>query len=259
MKVRMADLYGKTKPLSIQQEELGALFEDQKGRLFEYTQYNDGDGNIPGLRGMICYDVVVDAANISNSFQVTCDITQGTIVSGEEFSGVIIPDVVLHNQYCWKQISGIGLVDMWAVAAQTRTTDTYTNHLIPHTVDGVGVVAAAGSEHLQYATILADINGVPTGATGRYIVGIPAGNITAGTNFAVAELVSGGTSSDGGTVVKVLKSGITDYGLILSTLTGSAVYFQAAETLTGATSGATGLVGVIGYAVFAANYKLKKM
>ncbi len=259
MQVRMADLYGNITPLSIQQEELGATFEDAKGRVFEYSQYNDGDGDIPGLKGMICYDVVVDAANISNPYQTTCDITQGTIVSGEEFSGVIIPDVVLHSDFYWKQKSGIGLVDMWAVAAQTRTTDTYTNHLIPHTVDGVGVVAAAGSEHLQYATLLADISGVPTAATGRYIVGIPAGNIAAGTNFAAGELVSGGTSSDGGTVVEVLKVGATDYGLILSTLTGSAVYFQAAETLTGATSGATGLVGVIGYAVFASNYKLKKM
>jgi len=228
-------------------------------RLYQFKQYNDGDGNIPGLRGQICYDVVVDAANRATAHEVTCDITEGTVVSSQEFSGVIMPNVVLNGEFCWVQTDGDGLtrgefpVYMWAEAAITRTTDMFTQRIIPGTVDGNSVVSATGSEARIFGQLYADIDGVPTAAADRYLASIPAGQTTTA-QFAVGETVTANT--DTAVVVEVLRRGTTDYGLIVSTVTAD--YWAAAETAVGGTSGASGVIGVVGFAIFPQNYRVHK-
>ncbi len=233
-------------------------------RIYQFKQYNDGDGNIPGLRGQICYDVVVDAANRSTAHEVTCDYTEGTVVASQEFAGVIMANVILNGEFGWVQKKGTGLtrgefpVYMWGEAAITRTTDTYTQRIMPATVDGNSIVSAAGSEHRIFAQLYADLDGAPTAAADRYLVSIPAGQTTTA-QFAVGEtveeLAGGGGDGDTGVVVEVLRRGTTDYGLILSTVTADYMG-SGAETITGATSGAAGVVTQDGFAIFPQNYGL---
>lgn len=251
MQVRMADLYGKTKPLSIQQEALGAEFEDHLGRLFRYVKYNDGDDNIPGLRGHLAGLVGANAANVSSLYEVTANFDSSTIVSTGGFGGIIIPDVVLNGEYCWVQVGGLGLVMAWADAAQDRSTNELTNRCIPGAADGTLAVLTAGQEQEVCIELLADIDAVPTAATDRYVGPIPAGQTTAA-QFAVGETVTANT--DTAVVVEVLKRGATDYGLIVSTVTDD--YWAAAETAVGGTSAASGVLGDPAFGIFPQNYNI---
>jgi len=252
MKVRMADLYGKTKPLSIQQEELGAEFE-LDGRLFRYVKYNDGDANIPGLRGTMSYKVGANAANVGTRNERTCDLGSTTVVSTDQFGGIIIPDVVLHSEYYWEQFRGTGLVNMWNAAAITRTTNALTERLRPGTTDGISIVladGATGEPQEWFALLLANVDGTPTASTDRFLATIPEHQTTPA-QFAVGETVTANAKT--GVVVEVLRRGVYDYGIIASTLSAA---WAGAETAVGGTSVASGVIGAIGYAVFAGNYEL---
>ncbi len=251
MKVRMADLYGKTMLLSIQREELGAEFEDEKGRMFRYVKYNDGDDNIPGLRGHLVGLIGADAANVSSIYEVTANFDSSTVVTTAGFAGIIIPDVVLNGEYCWVQVAGMGLVNAWADAAQDRSTNELTNRCIPGAADGTVAVLTAGNEQQVCLEILADIDAVPTAAADRYLAPIPVGQTTTA-QFAVGETVTANT--DTAVVVEVLKRGAKDYGLIVSTVTSD--YWAAAETAVGGTSAASGVLGDPAFAVFPQNYNI---
>ena len=251
MQVRMADLYGKTMPLSIQQETLGATFEDQLGRVFRYVKYNDGDDNIPGLRGHTVGLIGANAANVSSVYEVTANFDSSTVVTTAGFAGIIIPDVVLHGEFCWIQIAGIGLVAAWADAAQDRSTDEDTNRCIPGAADGTLATGADGSEQEVCIELLADIDAVPTASTDRYLAPIPAHQTTTA-QFAVGETVTANT--DTSVVVEVLRRGVYDYGLIVSTVTSD--YFAAAETAVGGTSAASGVLGDPAFAIFPQNYNI---
>lgn len=229
-------------------------------QLFKFVQYNDGDGNIPGLRGRICYRVVQDASAVTEQEQVTCDLTGTTVLSQAEFGGIIQADVILNGYGGWVQVIGPGEVDMWAsIAAINRDAAAINRWLMPAaaaneniTGDGIIATAAVSSEQRIFAELLADVDGVPTAATDRVLLAIDAG--ATGT-FLVGETVEGGTSSDTAVVVERLRRNSTIYGLIVSTVT--ATYFHtAAETLTGATSSATGTLSCKGVMVPSSNYRL---
>jgi len=238
---------------------------DNGKKLFKFVQYNDGDGDIPGLRGRICYRVGANAANVSEQEQVTCDLSSTTVVGQMEFAGILQPDVVLNSEGCWSQIIGPGEVDMWASLSQiTRISAALNKWLMPAVVDGAGVVnitgdglaakAAAGSEMRIFAELLADVDGTPAVATSRGLLAIDAGTTGA---FIVGETVTGGTSADTAVIVERLRRGTTIYGLICSTFGGVAKSFHTAtETLTGGTSGATGALTDKAVAVLASNYRL---
>ncbi len=250
-RVTSADLKGLVFPLSVQVEELGSTFVDSKGREFRYVKYNDGDDDIQGLRGHMALPIGANAANVSTIYEVTANYDTTTVVGTVPFGGIIIPDVVLNGEYCWTQIEGIGLVAAWADAAQTRITTTLTDKCIPGAADGTMAVLTAGLEQQVCIEILADIDGVPTAATDRYYIPLISTHVG---SYVVGETVTGGSSSDTAVVVEKLSRGTTDYGLIVSTATST--YFQAAETLTGGTSGATATTGDPAFVVYPQNYNI---
>lgn len=227
-------------------------------RIYQFKQYNDGDGNIPGLRGQICYDVVVDAANRSTAHEVTCDYTEGTVVASQEFAGVIMPNVVLNGEFCWVQTDGDGLtrgefpVYTWTNAAITRTSDIWTQRLIPHTIDGISVVASTTNESRIFSQLYADVRDPLSVSTLHYLIAIPLGQTTSA-QFAVGETVT--ANGDDGDVAEVLRRGTTDYGLILTGVTGAMV---ATETAVGGTSAASGVIGTVGIAIYPQNYRVHK-
>ena len=253
-RVTSADLKGLVFPLSVQVEELGSTFVDSKGREFRYVKYNDGDGNLPGVRGQICYNVVVNAANISIQYQVTCDLGSSTVVSDDDFAGIIVPDVVLNGEYCWVQVHGVGLVRAWAEAAIDRDgTNELTKRLRPSSTDGIVASLAdgtGGQPEQWFALLLADVDGTPTAVADRFLATIPAGQTTTA-QFAVGETVTANAKT--GVVVEVLRRGTTDYAIIASTLSAA---WAAAETGVGGTSAASGVLSAIGYAVFPQNYRI---
>lgn len=250
-RVTSADLKGLVFPLSVQVEELGSTFVDSKGREFRYVKYNDGDDNIPGLRGHLALPIGANAANVSTIYEVTANYDTTTVVGTVSFGGIIIPDVVLNGEYCWVQVQGIGLVIAWADAAQTRITTTLTDKCIPGAADGTMAVLTAGFEQQVCLEILADIDAVPTAAADRYLAPIPAGQTTTA-QYIVGETVTANT--DTSVVVEILRRGATDYGLIVSTVTSD--YFAAAETAVGGTSAASGVLGDPAYNIFPQNYNI---
>ena len=234
---------------------------DNGKKLFKFVQYNDGDGDIPGLRGRISYRVVADDTNVSEQEQVTCDLTEGGTVLGQaEFAGVLQPDVVLNGEGCWAQIIGPGEVDMWAsIAAINRDAAAINKWLSPAaaattniTGDGIVATAAAGFEMQIFAELLANVDGTPLAVTNRALLCVDAGTST---QFVVGETINGVTSSDTALVVERLRRGSTDYGVICSTLT--ATYFHtAAENLNSAAAVLRGILSCKGVQVPASNYRL---
>lgn len=227
---------------------------DNGRKLFRFFQYNGGDDNIPGLRGQICYNVVVDAANISTPFQVTCDLGSATIVSQDEFAGVIQPDVVLDGEGCWGEVFGPGEVAMWADAAITRATNNLTSRLSPGANDGTVKTTTdgtAGQPLTWFAELLADVMLTFATATEYYYASIPAGQTTTA-QYIVGETVTANT--DTAIVVERLRRGDTDYGLIVSTISDDG--WANGETAVGGTSAASGVLGAVGPFVHPQNYRL---
>ncbi len=228
-------------------------------RLYQFKQYNDGDGNIPGLRGQICYDVVVAATNRITMHEITCDYTEGTVIASQEFAGLIMPNVVLDGEFCWVQTDGDGLtrgefpVYTWTNAAITRTSDApWTQRLIPHTIDGVSAVASTANESRIFSQLYADVRSPLSVGTLYYLIAIPLGQTTSA-QFSIGETIT--ANGDDGDVVEVLRRGTTDYGLILTDVTGAML---ATETAVGGTSAASGVIGAVGMAVYPQNYRVHK-
>jgi hypothetical protein len=226
-------------------------------REYKFIQYNDGDGNIPGLRGQVCYAVGANAANVGTAHEVTCDLGSATVVSQDDTEGLIMPNVILNGEFCWIQKVGMGLtrgefpVYMWADGAIDRSADSMNRWLVAGASDGTVVELTDGVEETIFAANYADVDAVPTAAADRFLASIPAGQTTTA-QFAVGETVTANT--DTAVVVEVLSRGTTDYGLIVSTVTAD--YWAATETAVGGTSAASGVIGVVGYAVFPQNYRL---
>ena len=240
-------------------------------KIFKFVQYSDGDGNIPGLRGRICYRVGPYSGHLTGTQeQVTCDISSSSVPSEIEYAGVIQPDVVLDGEGCWTQIFGPGEVAMWAtITAIDRisadVSDTMlSKYLVPaaagnNNISGDGIVASAlvqkdSAYHYSgiFAELLEDVSGAPTAADDRVLLAIDGGTTGA---FIVGETVTGGTSADTCVIVERLRRGSTTYGLIVSTVT-STYFHTATETLTGGTSGATGTLTCKGEHVAANSYRL---
>ena len=235
------------------QHGLGDWAQMPGGGIAKYFKYNDGDGNIPGLRGQIAYRVGANAANVTMKDTVTCDLGSATIVSTDEFAGIVLANVILNNEYGWFQDENIGEVDAWAVAAIDRSGDTVVRRCIPGATDGIVATLTAGFEQRVCFELLADVivTATVTLSTDRYLGSIPLGQTTAA-QFVVGETVTANT--DTAVVVEVLKRGTKDYGLIVSTLTDN--YWVLGETVVGSTSGASGVLGAVGFAVKAGNYNI---
>jgi len=223
-------------------------------RLYQFKQYNDGDANLAGVRGQVCYAVTAEDANVGTAHEVTCDLGSTTVVSQDDFAGVIMPNVVLNGEFCWVQTAGMGLtrgefpVYLWASAAINKSGDSMNRWLIPGATDGTVASLTDGVEETVCAALLADVIVVAGLATERFLATIPT---TRSGLFVVGETVTANAKT--GVVVEVLSRGSVNYGIIVSTMSAAWV---AAETALGGTSGATATFGVVGTGVFPQNYRI---
>ena len=223
--VRMADLYGKTLPLSIQQEALGATFVDSKDRVFQYIQYYDG-ATIYGIQGMFLYPIGGGTGNVS-AYAMTCDNNLTNVKAIGR--GIIIPDVVLDTEYCWMQKRGPSLVETYANAAQSAGASLIADNTTVY--DGqLEAFTDPGNEELIIADLLAEDE-----TTRTFLRFAPT------TNFAVGETITGGTSAATCVIEKIYARGSTQYAFLCNTMSGT---WTAAEALTGSVAG----VGTLGAA-----------
>ena len=239
--VKYADLYGNTKSLAVQQTELGNTFVDNSGREFKYVQYDDGAGNITAIAGMVALGLGSGGTSDAPLNKVTCDY--GTAASDQAFAGIIIPDVVRHNEYCWIQVSGPALVDIWGDGSiQDR------DYLVPDTAaathDGAVDTMAAGEEHQSMGVATADDET-------DVMIELP----SVAADFSVGGTVTGGSSSATGTIKKIFSAGGTQYALLLTSVSGT---FSASEALTSGGGGSCATCGdFVYYRIKAGNARLR--
>lgn len=223
-------------------------------KVFRFMKYNDGNNNVPAVRGQIVYNCVVAAADITTPYEVCVDLASTTPLTDDEFAGVIQPDVVLNGEGFWGHIEGPGEVGIWANAAITQITSALTHRLRPANTNGiVGSLAdgATGEPQQWFAYLLANVDGTPTAASDRFLATIPAGPTTTVKKYIVGETVTANAKT--GIVSETLyKNGIS-YAIIAHTLSAA---WAAAETAVGGTSTASGVIGVVGYIIPASNYRI---
>lgn len=137
---------------------LGAIHKTQTGK-FVFVKYSDGDGNVAGTAGLLCYQVGTDS-----DFVVTCDYDSATIKALLQASVGILQNTVTDGQYTWAQFEGAGEKDITTdgnVAAGNRLMAGGANGtVIPHDAgakadigvaktDDSGTTLAAGNYWLK--------------------------------------------------------------------------------------------------------------
>jgi hypothetical protein len=147
---------------------LGDWYQQQDAK-FVFVKYNDGDGNVAGTAGLLCYQIG-SATTGFERFEVTCDFNSATIVTLLQASIGILQATLADGQYGWAQYEGFGQKDI--------TTDgnvTAGARLMAGGADGTVINHDAGAKLDIGVALEADpVSGATTTlAAGKYKLNIP--------------------------------------------------------------------------------------
>jgi hypothetical protein len=147
---------------------LGAVYETRYAK-FVFVKYDDGDGNVAGTAGLLCYQIGSASTDYA-PFVVTCDYNSATVVALLQSSVGILQATLADGEYGWAQFEGFGQKDI--------TTDgsvTVGSRLMAGSADGTVVNHDAGAKlDIGVALETDPASGATTTlAAGKYRLNIP--------------------------------------------------------------------------------------
>lgn len=233
-----------TKVDSTAQYPLGSEFPIGGDKVAMYLKYDDGAGNIVGIKGMATVQMGIATGSTGSAAMntVTCDY--GTAGSAQVFGGLVLADTITNGKFGWFQVSGKTHVPIWTDNA-VNSAEYLVLDIAGATHDGAWDTMDDGEEEQVCADALADAE----------ITAVMIELATVTTNFAVGGTVTGGTSTKTGTVKTIFKDGTTQKAV---ELTGTSLTFSASETVTSNGGAAATLGDYLYYRIQAGNARIHR-